>query len=84
MGTLGRVRQVMRKYLAITILLAAICLEGYYISLLSDTLQKQAEDLRSISAQLQLLKSERESLNEEILSARKRAGEEDHGIAPQR
>ena len=74
----------MRRYLAITVLLAALCLEGYYIFVLRDTLQKQAEDMRSISAQLQLLKSERESLNEKIASAREREGEEDHEIAPQR
>ena len=76
--------QVMGRYLVMVALLAVACLEGYYIFVLSDTIQRQAEDLRNISTQLQLLKSERETLNEEIFSAKKRAGEEDHGTAFQR
>lgn len=71
--------QVVGRYLAVAALLAAICLEGYYIMVLRDTIQRQAEDLSKISGQLQLLKSERDSLNEEISSARDRAGEGDHG-----
>ena len=71
--------QVVGRYLAIAALLAVVFLEGYYIMVLRDTIQRQAEDLRKISGQLQLLKSERNSLNEEISSVRDRAGEGDHG-----
>ena len=81
---LNSVMLTVRRYLVIVLLLAAVCLEGYYIFVLNDTIQRQAEDLRSISAQLQFLKSERESLNEEISSATKHADEEGHGTAIQR
>ena len=72
------------RYLVVAALLAALCFEGYYIIVLRDTIKKQTEDLRNISVQLQLLKSERETLNEEISSARKLAGEKDDGNTSQR
>ncbi|HYQ48670.1 MAG TPA: hypothetical protein VEP69_06355 [Thermodesulfovibrionales bacterium] len=75
---LGDIR-VVGRYLAVAALLAVVCLEGYYILVLRDTIQRQTEDLRNISVQLQLLKSERDNLNEEISSARNRAEEEGHG-----
>ncbi|NJD56756.1 MAG: hypothetical protein FIA94_10180 [Nitrospirae bacterium] len=71
--------QVVGRYLAIVALLAVVCLEGYYIMVLRGTIQRQTEDLRNISVQLQLLKSERDSLNEEISSVRNRAEGEGHG-----
>jgi hypothetical protein len=73
------VGQIIGRYLAIAALLAAVCLEGYYIMVLRDTIHRQTEDLRSISVQLQLLKSERDSLSEEISSARKQAEEGNYG-----
>jgi hypothetical protein len=76
--------QVIGRYLVIAILFAAVCLEGYYIMVLRGTMQRQSEDLRNISVQLQLLKSERDSLNEEISSARKQAEEGDHGNTSKR
>ena len=72
------------RYLAVAALLAALCFEGYYIFLLRATIKKQTEDLRNISLQLQLLKSERETLSEEISSAKKHAGETDDGNTGQR
>lgn len=72
------------RYLVVAALLAALCFEGYYIFLLRTTIKKQTEDLRNISVQLQLLKSERETLSEEISSARKQAGEKNDGNAYQR
>ena len=72
------------RYLVVAALLAALCFEGYYIFSLRATIKKQTEDLRNISVQLQLLKSERETLNEEISSARKLAGEKDDGNTSQR
>jgi hypothetical protein len=72
------------RYVVIAALIAVVCLEGYYIFVLRGTIRRQTEDLRNISVQLQLLKNERESLNEEISSARKRTGERDDGITTQR
>ncbi|MBI5075090.1 MAG: hypothetical protein HZB62_08010 [Nitrospirae bacterium] len=72
------------RYLVVAALLAALCFEGYYIFLLRTTIKKQTEELRNISVQLQLLKSERETLSEEISSARKHAGEKDNGNTGQR
>ena len=72
------------RYLVVAGLLAALCLEGYYIVKLRATIKKQTEDLRSISVQIQLLKSERELLHEEISSARKQAGENNDGNTTQR
>lgn len=72
------------RYLVVGALLAALCFEGYYIFLLRKTIRKQTEDLRNISVQLQLLKSERETLHEEISSAKKHTGEKDDGNTGQR
>ncbi|MBI5849338.1 MAG: hypothetical protein HZB31_15565 [Nitrospirae bacterium] len=72
------------RYLIVAALLAALCFEGYYIFMLRATIKKQTEDLRDISVQLQLLKSERETLSEEISSARKQAGEIENGKTTQR
>lgn len=72
------------RYIVIAVLLATLCFEGYYIFLLRSTIQKQTEDLRNISVQLQLLKSERETLSEEISSAKKLAGENNNGNTDQR
>ena len=73
------VKQIIGRYLAAAALLALVCLEGYYIMVLRDTVQKQAENLRNNSVQLQLLRSERDSLNEEISSVRRQAEEGPHG-----
>ena len=67
------------RYLAVGVLVAVVCLEGYYIMVLRDRIQRQTEDLRNISVQLQLLKSEQDSLNEEISSVRNQAEEGGHG-----
>ncbi|MBI5632312.1 MAG: hypothetical protein HZA15_02395 [Nitrospirae bacterium] len=72
------------RYFVIAALLAALCFEGYYIFMLRATIKKQTEDLRNISVQLQLLKNERETLSEEISSAKKQAGEKDNGNTGQR
>jgi hypothetical protein len=72
------------RYLLIAALIAAVCVEGYYIRVLRDTIKGQTEELRNISVQLQLLKSERESLSEEISSTRKQTGEGSDGDSTQR
>ena len=73
------VRQIIGRYLAVAVLLAVVCLEGYYIMVLRDTIRRQVEDLRNISVQLQLLKGEQDNLNEEISSVRRGAEEGTHG-----
>jgi len=72
------------RYFVVAALLAALCFEGYYIFSLRSTIKKQTEELMNISVQLQLLKSERETLSEEISSARKQAGEKNDGNTGQR
>lgn len=67
------------RYLLIVALFFAVCCEGYYIFVLRDTIQRQAEDLSNISIQLQMLKSERESLSEEISSTKEKTGEGKNG-----
>jgi cell division protein FtsB len=71
------------RYLLLAVLIALICAEAYYIYTLKQTIRQQTEDLRGISIQLQLLKNEREILNEEISSAKKHAGD-DNGNAAER
>ena len=72
------------RYLVVAALLAALCVEGYYIIVFRATIKKQTEDLRNISVQLQLLKSEHETLRQEVSSAGKYAGEKDDGNTGQR
>lgn len=72
------------RYLVVAALLAALCVEGYYIIVFRATIKKQTEDLRNISVQLQLLKSEHETLRQEVSSAGKYAGEKDNGNTVQR
>ncbi len=67
------------RYVALAALVAVVCLEGYYIIMLRDVIRQQSEDLRNISVQLQLLKSEREQLNEEISSVKEKTGDKDNG-----
>ena len=75
----GDVKQVIGRYLTVAVLVAAVCLEGYYIMVLRDTIRRQAEDLRNISVHLQVLKSEQDNLNEEISAASKQSEEGTHG-----
>lgn len=72
------------RYALIAVLIAVLCIEGYYIFILKETIRRQTEDLRNISVQLQLLKSEREILNENISAAQKKSGEKHEGTFTQR
>lgn len=65
------------------VLILAVLAEGYYIFALRDKMEKQEEELRTISQQLQSLKSERTNLHEELSTITK-AGEKEHGNADQR
>lgn len=76
--------QRLLKIVLILILLMAVCLEGYYIFVLRDKMETQTEEIKNISIQLQLLKQEKESLREELSSAKKLAGENTNGNTPER
>ncbi len=66
---------LVRKLLLILLLLAAVAAEGYYILVLQDKVERQAEELRNISIKLQSSKNESADLREELSSIKKMAGE---------
>ena len=72
------------RYIVIAMLFAALCLEGYYILVLRETIRRQTEDLRTISVQLQQLKSVRETLKEELSTTKTGTGDNYDGDATQR
>ncbi len=61
------------------ILIAAAAAEGYYIFVLRDKIEKQTEELRNISMQLESSRSESADLREELSSIKKMAGERNDG-----
>jgi hypothetical protein len=65
-------------------LVGVVLIEGYYIFMLRDKIVKHEEETKNISIQLQLLKNERDNLNEELLSAKKIAGESNDGNTAKR
>ncbi len=79
--TVGKVRGNVFRIFIIFFLLAALCIEGYYILVLRDTIEKQTDDLKNISIQLQSLQNERINLHEELSSIKKSTGDngDDHG-----
>ncbi len=72
------------RTIVVLILLAAVCLEGYYIFILRDKMETQTEEMKNISIQLQLLKQEKENLREELSSIKKLAGEDRNGHTTER
>ncbi|MBI5640655.1 MAG: hypothetical protein HZA17_09540 [Nitrospirae bacterium] len=76
--------QLALRLFLLFILIAAVLLEGYYILALQSTIEKQSEELNNISIQLQSLKHERTSLNEELSSLKKSAEEDNHGNTTER
>jgi hypothetical protein len=65
-------------------LLASVFAEGYYIFALRDIIEKQSEELKNTSMQLQSLRNARSSLQEELDSIKKMAGDGKDGTTPQR
>jgi Tfp pilus assembly protein PilO len=63
------------RLLLVLVLIAAVVVEGYYIFVLQDKIERQSEQLRTISIQLQSSKSESTDLHEELSSMKKMAGE---------
>ena len=59
------------RLLLIFLLVAAVLAEGYYIYLLQDKIEQRNDELKNISVQLQLFKTEREDLKANLSSAKK-------------
>ena len=79
----SRLRRLLR-FIGILLLIVFVGLEGYYIVTLRDKMETQNEEIKNISIQLQLLKQEKETLREELYSAKKLAGENSNGNTPER
>jgi hypothetical protein len=60
-------------------MIAAVAVEGYYIGVLRDRIERQSEELRNISIRLQLSKDETADLRAELSSVKKTAGERKDG-----
>jgi hypothetical protein len=67
------------KRLLVFLLGIAIIVEGYYIHLLRDRIEKRDEELKDISVQLQFLKNEGEDLKASLSSANKPTGDSGNG-----
>jgi hypothetical protein len=79
--TVGNARGSVFRIVVIFFLLAGLCFEGYYIFVLRAKIEKQAEELKNISIQLQSLNNERINLREELSSIKKSTNDhgDDHG-----
>ncbi|PKL51460.1 MAG: hypothetical protein CVV37_06340 [Nitrospira bacterium HGW-Nitrospira-1] len=62
------------RLLLIFLLVVSVIVEGYYIYLLQDKIEKRNDELKNISVQLQFLKNEREDLKAALSSAKKTGG----------
>lgn len=67
------------RFLLVAMLAAAVAAEAYYIGVLRDTIDRQTEELRNLSIQLQSSKNESTDLREELSSMKKLAGEKKDG-----
>ncbi len=65
-------------------LLAVVIVEGYYIFVLRDTIGRQSEELNQTSMQIQVLRQEKTSLEEDLQKIKNRAGEQNNGTTTQR
>lgn len=79
--SLERLRALIRILLGIA-LVVAVFAEGYYIFGLRDIIEKQSEELKNTSMQLQSLRNTRSSLQEELDSIKKMAGDRKDGTTP--
>jgi Tfp pilus assembly protein PilO len=71
------------RLLLIFLLVAAVLAEGYYIYLLQGKIEQRNDELKNISVQLQLFKTEREDLKAN-LSAAKKTGDAGNENTPAR
>lgn len=67
------------RIMLVFLLTAAVLLEGYYIFVLRDKIEKQTEELRNISIRLQNSKDESADLRDELTSIKKITGETKNG-----
>jgi hypothetical protein len=72
------------KQFLILLLVVSIIVEGYYIYLLKDKIEKRDDELKDISVQLQFLKNEREDLKASLFSANKKTGDPGNGNTAER
>ena len=72
------------KQFLIFLLVVSIIVEGYYIYLLKDKIEKRDDELKDISVQLQFLKNEREDLKASLSSANKTTGDSGNGNTTER
>ncbi len=72
------------QVLGVLLLLAVVLFEAYYIVVLRTTIDRQAEELKSISMELQSLKTDQTTLREELSSAERSSGEKNDGNSPDR
>lgn len=70
-GQGGLLRRNVLGLFLIFFLVTAVCIETYAIFVLRDTIEKQADELKNISIQLQSMKTERVNLHEELSSIKK-------------
>ena len=62
----GRSSRTVARMVAILLLVAALAVEGYYVASLQRTVERQKEEIKNISLQLQTLKSERMELRDTL------------------
>jgi Tfp pilus assembly protein PilO len=74
-GRFSEGRHIALRLLLVFLLMAAVAVEGYYIFVLREKIEKQTEELRTISIKLQSSKNESTDLREELSSMEKKAGE---------
>ncbi len=74
----GRLHLLVR-FLLVALLAAAVAVEAYYIAELRDKIDRQTEELKVLSMQLQSSKNESTDLREELSSVKKLAGEKKDG-----
>jgi peptidoglycan hydrolase CwlO-like protein len=72
------------KHFLMFLLVVSIIVEGFYIYLLKDKIEKQDDELKDISVQLQFLKNEREDLKASLSSANKTTGDPGNGNTTER
>lgn len=77
-------KQAVLPALLVFILIVAVGIEGYYIYVLRDRIEQQSEELNHTSMQIQALRHERISLEDELQLIKKTAGERDNGNTAQR
>jgi cell division protein FtsL len=80
-----RLRQILIRLLLVLLLSALAVAEGYYIFILRDRIDKQTEEIKNVSMELQKLKLERGNLSEELSSIKKSTiGEDKDGDTDKR